>query len=727
MLKNIYKEETVKMKSFCKMSVFLTLMFLILPPLSIAKSDATRTTVLGLNSLEKMIPNAYGTDSTWFDHYPKLAYDPLHNRFLVVFTRAVAADNYDVYGQLMNPDGTAFGPWFVICNALNIQSSPSVAYDTVNQRYLVVWHETDSSNYSNIYGQLVNADGTLYKTVSEFNFWISTATNHQLYSSVAYDTVNQRYLVAWQDYRNGWSFIYGQLVNADGTLYNTDSNTNFVISNGAQVQNYPSVAYDALNQRFLVVWHEESGSSTNIWGQLVNANGTLYSTASDVNFVISNATNSQLNPSVAYDPVNQRFLVVWFDHRGGTYDIYGQLVNAAGTLYSTASDVNFVISNATYDQYLPSVAFDTANQRFLVVWQDYRINSISTDIYGQLVNAVGTLYDTASNVNFVISNAANYQYYPSVAYNSTCGNFLTAYETYETEVWNIGFAVACPLCNAWASIPGLTASPPALAWNPSANKLQMVVRAADNTIWASTFNSCGTFNNDWINIPGLMADTPALAWNTVTNKLHLVARASNSTLWAATFNSSGTFNNDWSPISGLADSPPALTWNPLNSKLYLVVRASDSTLWTASFNSSGVFNNDWANVPGRTASPPALTWNPVANEIQMVVRASDDTMWGSTFSSSGIFNNDWVNIPGRTISPSALAWDGFYSKIAMMVRAFDNSMWYSTFSSEGSFNNDWINFPGMTVSTPAMAYLPSIGYLEIVVRAADNSLWTILY
>jgi len=389
---------------------------------------------------------AYGTASPWFDHYPKLAYDPLHNRFLVVFTRAVAADNYDVYGQLMNPDGTAFGPWFVICNALNIQSSPSVAYDTVNQRYLVVWHETDSSNYSNIYGQLVNADGTLYKTVSEFNFWISTAPNHQLNPSVAYDPANQRYLVAWQDYRNGWSFIYGQLVNADGTLYNTDSNTNFVISNGAQVQNYPSVAYDPLNQRFLVVWHEESGSFTNIWGQLVNANGTLYSTASDVNFVISNATNNQGNPSAAYDPVNQRFLVVWSDHRGGTYDIYGQLVNAAGTLYSTAASTNFVISNATYDQYLPSVAFDTANQRFLVVWQDYRINSISTDIYGQLVNAVGTLYDTASNVNFVISNPANYQYYPSVAYNSTCGNFLTAYETYETEVWDIGFAVTGPPC-----------------------------------------------------------------------------------------------------------------------------------------------------------------------------------------------------------------------------------------------------------------------------------------
>jgi hypothetical protein len=390
---------------------------------------------------------AYGSASPWWDHYPKLAYDPLHNRFLVVFTRWVADDNYDVYGVLMNPDGTAFGSWFVICNASNIQSSPSVAYDTVNQRYLVVWHETDSSHYSNIWGQLVNADGTLYKTVSEFNFWISTAANHQVYPSVAYGTASERFLVAWCDYRNGWRDIYGQLVNADGTLYNTASNTNFVISNATNDQANPSVAYDTVNHRFLVAWQDyRNGNYPDIYGQLVNTDGTLYNTASNTNFVISNAANDQLYPSVAYDASNQRFLVAWWDHRGSTFDIYGQLVNAAGTLYNTASNTNFVISNAAYDQMCPSVAYDTANQRFLVGWQDYRMNSISTDIYGQLVNANGTLYNTASNTNFLISNATNDQLYPSVAYNSTCGNFLTAYETYERGVWDIGVAVVGPPC-----------------------------------------------------------------------------------------------------------------------------------------------------------------------------------------------------------------------------------------------------------------------------------------
>ena len=232
---------------------------------------------------------------------------------------------------------------------------------------------------------------------------------------------------------------------------------------------------------------------------------------------------------------------------------------------------------------------------------------------------------------------------------------------------------------AWSSIPGLTASSPALAWNPSANKLQMVVRASNDTLWASTFNSSGVFNNDWVNIPGLTPDAPALAWN------------------------------------------------PLANKMQMVVRGSDgSSIWTATFNSSGAFNNDWVNIPGGMASSPALAWNPVTNEMQMVVRASNSTLWASTFNSSGVFNNDWINVPGLTASSPVLAWSDFTSSVHMMVRASNDTIWASTFNSLGNFNNDWLNILGLTASSPGMAYLPSIGYLGIVVRASDDSLWELM-
>ena len=96
---------------------------------------------------------------------------------------------------------------------------------------------------------------------------------------------------------------------------------------------------------------------------LSRAGGGLYGG----NIAICTAAEYQYNPSVAYDSANQRFLVAWEDYRNSAttgYDIYGQLITAVGGLYS----VNITICTAADDQYSPSVAYDSANQRFLVAW-----------------------------------------------------------------------------------------------------------------------------------------------------------------------------------------------------------------------------------------------------------------------------------------------------------------------------------------------------------------------
>jgi hypothetical protein len=283
---------------------------------------------------------AYGTAAP-----PDIDYNSLNNNYLVVYPKWVS--DIDIYGQTINYDGSV-GPEFAISNAADTQNTPSVAYDSFYHRSLVVWaDQRPGTNGYDIYGQLVNANGTLYGG----NFVISNAANTQFSPSVAYDNVNQRFLVVWYDYRPGTNGadIYGQLVNSDGALVGS----NFVISNAASDQFNPSVAYNSSFQRFLVSWQDERNSGitdTDIYGQLVNANGTLYST----NFVISNAADDQYSSAIAFDSVIHRFFVVWTDQRPGTNgsDIYGQLVNGDGALV----DNNFVISNATDDQYGSVVA-----------------------------------------------------------------------------------------------------------------------------------------------------------------------------------------------------------------------------------------------------------------------------------------------------------------------------------------------------------------------------------
>ncbi|MBI5101292.1 MAG: LamG domain-containing protein, partial [Nitrospirae bacterium] len=156
--------------------------------------------------------------------------------------------------------------------------------------------------------------------------------------------------------------------------------------------------------------------------------------------------------SVAYDGYKQRFLVAWEDNRGGAFDIYGQLVRASdGALFNHtqpadpynppgSAGANFIISNAANGQYAPSVAYDSANRRFLAAWAH-----TSSVIFGQLINADGSLYDTASNVNFLIAADA-ISNNPAADFNPACGNFLTIFETTVSGVYDVGLAVVGPPC-----------------------------------------------------------------------------------------------------------------------------------------------------------------------------------------------------------------------------------------------------------------------------------------
>lgn len=450
-----------------------------------------------------LFPTAYGTAATEPKCYPSIAYDPQNNRYLVV--HPVLDDvkgETDIYGHMLNADGTPKGTEFVISNAPGgqaiKQSISSVAYDSANQRYLVVWSDGRNrpADWEACYGQLVNADGTLYGT----EFVISDAPEAQLQPAVAYDNINERFLVAWVDWRvwrqNGrLGDIYGQLVNTDGT----PNGANFVVSNALGEQWLPTIAYDNVNQRFLVAWHGDPGGVFDIYGKFVNSDGTL----SGTDFAISSAIDHQWDTVVAYDEVNQRFLVVWLDVRNFAttgHDIYGQLVNADGSPFGG----NFAIANAADGQWVPSVAYDRINQRYLVAWYDYSsgIDSGGSsgiyDINAQMVNANGTL----SGANFVISDAVNDQRCPAVAFNSNCENFLVAFLTEESGTPDIGLVLVgdeccqCPADSPLGCISGVVKNS---AGQPLAKKTVVLRRKSPRPRITKTVltdsNGCYSFSN----------------------------------------------------------------------------------------------------------------------------------------------------------------------------------------------------------------------------------------
>lgn len=181
----------------------------------------------------------------------------------------------------------------------------------------------------------------------------------------------------------------------------------------------PDVAYDSVNNRYLVVWeYNRDVNVRDIKGVLINPDGTHYGNE----FIISSVGNAdQSQPKVAFDGLSttKRFLVVWTDKRSGSR-IYGQFVSTAGTLdgdnfqisqsVDDFSDLNLLHDNLTYEsQSSPSLIFNAVKRQFVVTWldttnQEYNYFYEVYSVCGQDENSAPAFYrvDASTVVNPVI-------------------------------------------------------------------------------------------------------------------------------------------------------------------------------------------------------------------------------------------------------------------------------------------------------------------------------------
>ena len=175
---------------------------------------------------------------------------------------------------------------------------------------------------------------------------ITNDPNDQANPAVAYDSINNKYLTVWTDYRNtngnpGNTDIYGSLCTGSGTGTGTSMvcADNIPITTATGGQTEPKVAFypDAntpANSRYLVVWTDSSNGYGLIKGQFVAVNGTLIGNVFNIsahtdsaftydafgNLLTPDPTKgtSQTSPDVSYNPVLKKFIVAWLDN--STFD-----------------------------------------------------------------------------------------------------------------------------------------------------------------------------------------------------------------------------------------------------------------------------------------------------------------------------------------------------------------------------------------------------------------------
>lgn len=267
------------------------------------------------------------------------------------------------------------GPEIPISVLDNQQYNPHVAYNSNRDQYLVVWHNFWGGS-RDIYGRRLDGEGNLLSS-----FTISTGTVDRVQPAVAYDPLNDRYLVVWSyDYHgdgSDWD-VYGRLIPWNGPDAGL---TEFPIETGTRTQDSSEVAFALAQQEFLVVWNNSGGGvPIDIEGARIQLNGSLV--PGGLVAVASGATD-RTNPDIAYNPDRNEYLVT-YDDSGA--DILGTRLAGNGAVLGGGE---FGIAAWPSPESRPSVAAcGGGTDRYFVAWQSL-ISATNNDGYGRFVTGDG--------------------------------------------------------------------------------------------------------------------------------------------------------------------------------------------------------------------------------------------------------------------------------------------------------------------------------------------------
>jgi len=196
----------------------------------------------------------------------------------------------------------------------------------------------------------------------------------------------------------------------------------------------PAVAWSQTNNTGLVVWHDWRNAGTHltdIYGRRVSADGKPI--GGDFRISSTAATGYDMNPAVAWDSAANEYLVVWDDgrnHGSRGSDIYGRRVSAFGRVLG--KDFRVSGRNALQNDSQPAVAWNATAAEYFVVWVDAR--SFATrahDIYGRRVASAGL--PIADDARISPLSATSNEIFPAVAWNQATNQYLVVWEDWRNQ------------------------------------------------------------------------------------------------------------------------------------------------------------------------------------------------------------------------------------------------------------------------------------------------------
>jgi hypothetical protein len=349
------------------------------------------------------------------------AYNSVSNEYLIVWRDGPNAQG-NIYAQRISAAGDLLGMEFLVSSKATEQRAPRVAYNPVNNEYMVTWYEAGPYKYDpdwNIYAQRVSAAGTLIGNAIS----VCTEAGWQSNPAIAYSSKLNEYMITWDDNRNiGGSYytlnITARRVSANGTLIGSE----IIVSDVISRQFWPDIAYNSVNDQYMITWQDMPSGLVgyDIYAQIVNSDGTL----AGPEIAVSTTIEDQGCQRIAYSSKTNTFMIVWQEYRQGNYNTSkAQIVNSDGTL--AGPEIVFTNQQNFIDQWYPKIAYNPVLNEFMVTCYSWSFPSYGPlfKIYGQRISANGQLIGS----RILISSSLNEQYHSMIAYNSNSNEYMTTW------------------------------------------------------------------------------------------------------------------------------------------------------------------------------------------------------------------------------------------------------------------------------------------------------------
>ena len=300
----------------------------------------------------------------------------------------------------------------------SLQSAPVVAYNTTDEEYLVIWLD-ERDGAAKVYGQRVAANGSLLSG----NFFIGgnaqdVPSSYQ--PRIVWNSTDNEYLVAWAS-PDGGGIFYGQRVSPDGALVGN----RVTLAGGGYVTGGLDIAHNPTTNQHLVVWADfRSGADNSIpfvFARVLSNEGAAITGDISICQDFNCGSLSQRRPSIAYNSASNEYLAVWQDFISNStfIDIAGRRISAAGTPLAS----KIPIALASNAQTIPAVAYNPNLNQYLVVWRDGRTDDNRRQLWYQFLSAAGS----PIGVNLAASLVLADQQHPAIEASTTSVGFSTVW------------------------------------------------------------------------------------------------------------------------------------------------------------------------------------------------------------------------------------------------------------------------------------------------------------